>query len=192
LQKKKEEQVAKKEFLPVGLELRQNSNQFSATYPWFSNGRMIRAMAAPLVCLLTSMFMFWGVFGNDGFSFLLDFVLLILAVGLLVYGSWTAYLMICIVLNSTTVNITRDELKVIHSPIPARGNQIVKCFDISELSIEEKKEKWLSGDWEIKSSLYQLKAQLRNGSVIVLLSGPKYEIIHRLQQGIENFIASMN
>lgn len=193
----KNEKETKNELLPPGLELHQDANQLTATFSWFSTTRLVVTIPGTLVSLLLAVASFWLLFDlmNERLISLASLLALIIALGFLIYAGYCSYQMIRIGLNTTTLSFSRDELKVTHRPLPAPGNHLLTHCGITELSIEDRKERTWGflpvesvGLFDFYCEIYQLKAKFQNRNYFTLLESPDYEIIRRIKLGIESIL----
>lgn len=179
------------------LKIQAGPHRLTATYRWFSTDRLIIYLPGAFIGLLAG-YCLW-VFLDESLRSVSDFLLTIVSLAIFVYGIWNVYRMIKIGMNTTSLYFSGTELTVTHQPISAPGNHTIQGCDITELFIGNRKEHaWFffaaegsSGVlFDLSCKIYQLFAKHQDGNSLLLPEGPDYEVIHRLQQGMEKIIAN--
>jgi hypothetical protein len=159
--------------IPKNMHLKEGDNSLVFEYSWFKVKYVISLFAAPVFAyfLIRSDYIM-----GDFNQFTIPVILLIFASFIVIYYSLAK------LINTTRIRVSRQEIRVVHSPIPFSRNLVLKKEDVTQLYVTQHR---IGHRYYLYSSTYQINAILVNKEVITLVRG-----LHFPQQGrfIENKI----
>lgn len=177
-----------------GVFVEQDTDGLKASFRWFSWRWFLTFAPGTVLALLGSGLLIWlfskaePTFRNSG-----DFLVMILALGFLVWGLWGLYTVLSILLNRTYIEVAGGELRIHHTPLAARRECAIRCENLVEVNIEEVSKSAIpiivpvegGGSIDLTAKLFQLNASLANGKKEVLLSSPNLAVAAFLRSAIK-------
>lgn len=138
-------------------------------------------------CLIWDGFLlFWygAAFSMNGPAIMFIFPLIHLALGVAI-----SYSTLCGFVNTTYIDLTRDEVSIEHAPLPYPGNKSVAAADLRQLYTQEVTRRTKNGT----TTTYSLNAITRSGEKLELLKGldtPEAGLF--IEQQVEKFLNLRN
>lgn len=165
--------------IPNGVTVENMGNKLTLTQKWFS----WKYIPMVFFCVVWDSFLlFWYsmAFGGNAPIIFLLFPMIHVAVGV-----GLTYLTIAGFLNSSILEVTREELSIQHRPLPWFGNKTIPIMNITQLFSEEKISHTKNGT----SRAYSLNLVTRDGRKESLLSGlDSPDIALFIEQQIESWL----
>jgi hypothetical protein len=130
--------------------------------------------------------LFWygAAFSMNGPAIMFIFPLIHLALGVAI-----SYSTLCGFVNTTYIDLTRDEVSIEHAPLPYPGNKSVAAADLRQLYTQEVTRRTKNGT----TTTYSLNAITRSGEKLELLKGldtPEAGLF--IEQQVEKFLNLRN
>ncbi len=168
-------------FGPKKLDIYEDNNNLTITYKWFTPGVLFLLLFS---LIWNAFLLVWiGAAIAGGAPIMILFSVLHVAVGL-----GMGYTSLCGLLNKTIIDISYDQLNIVHRPIPWwKGNTKLSTTEIDQLYVKESKKNSKNGT---ASYSYELRAKLKNGEDKNLLSIGSTDSaqIQQIEERLEQFI----
>jgi len=152
--------------IPKNMHLKEGDNSLVFEYRWFKSKYIISILAAPIFAFF--------LIGSD--YIIGDFHQFTIPVLILIFVSFfVIYYSLAKLMNTTRINVSHQEIKVIHGPIPFSKNLILKKEDVTQLYVTQHR---IGHRYYLYAATYQINAILANKEIITLVRG-----LHFPQQG---------
>ena len=150
--------------MPPGIKTQFDGLNWIITRRWYSH----KFIFLVFFCVVWNLFLFgWYSTALYGFDEGVDLIAILFPIGHVAVGVGLTYYTIAGFLNKTTITISRQNLRVKHTPIPWRGNHNIESAKLEQLYCIEKKHKNKNGS----NYSYQVHAVLCDGKSFKFLSG---------------------
>lgn len=145
--------------IPENMQLNELSDKLEFRYNWFKPKYIVSLLAAPIFSyfLVTSDYVI-GDFSNFTVS----------VIALTIFTLIVVYYSLAKVANTTTIDVTHDELDVKHGPIPFSKNLQLKKKDVTQLYVTQHR---IGHRYYLYSTTFQINVILTNGDIITLVKG---------------------
>lgn len=162
------------EVIPDGLEVQQEYGSLKISYSWFSwkKAGAYGFLIVPFLVIAVPYYM------QNGFQAPDTFLKLVLMLALPLATLYAFYELLATMINTTSVEVSRERVSIHHGPLPHRGNRSLACTEIDQLFVTE---------WEHKSdqpASYELAVNLKGGRRLVLCSHANHAVLDYLKQAI--------
>ena len=163
--------------IPKNMHLKEGENTLVFEYSWFKVKYLISLIAAPVFAyfLIRSDYIM-----GDFNQFTIPVLILIFASFLVIYYSLAK------LVNTTKILVSRQEIGIVHGPIPFIRNLVLKKEDVTQLYVTQHR---IGHRYYLYASTYQINAILANKEVITLVRGLHYPQQGRfIEHKIEDFL----
>jgi hypothetical protein len=163
--------------IPENMQLNELADKLEFKYNWFKPKYIVSLLAAPIF----SYFLVVSDYVTGDFT-----NLTVSVVALVIFTFIVVYYSLAKVANTTTIDVTHDELDVKHGPIPFSKNLHLKKEDVTQLYVTQHR---IGHRYYLYSTTFQINVILRNKDIITLVKG-----LHSAEQGrfiehkIEDFL----
>ncbi|MEM9918251.1 MAG: DUF4178 domain-containing protein [Bacteroidota bacterium] len=164
------------------IDIQRDAYELQMSFKWFSPTAIFLAF----FCVAWDGFLiFWYAMGSQTDAPWIFFVFPLIHVAV---GVGLTYYTLCLFFNKTQVRVNRDQVEVLHAPIPWwRGNKNVASAELEQLYVKEKRSTSKNGS---SNYTYKLRAKLVDGKDLALLDIGRgdSEIMQRIETEIESFL----